>query len=452
MNDCYTDELPLGELAVRPDRVLGKDASTSALHYCSPAHGGWGVIRVALLVPEVHLLFVCPAACGRHGAIAAIEQGYRNRITYLCIEDHEIVLGGFEEEIKIAVRNILPRLKPRPRALMIFVSCIDDLLGTDHDAALKEMEKEQGIPIRLARMNPISMNGNLPPGIRVQRSMYEFLEKPSERDRGILILGAYRPPSPESELARFLEFLGFGPLRHPEFCRTFYDFKNLARCRAAILVRPEGRAAAEDLAARLDIPFVRCFMAFDQEGVMERYREIARFLGELEGGPAETFTGDSLESWFRPRIEAVKAREEEARALLGDAALAIDSTVTIAPFSLALALVQGGIDVRRIYTGDLPEFERPNLAKLAELREDIIVSNPSHQRRYGPPPDQPLTDIAAGFEAGYASAAPITVPLMFDEQLYGFEGYVKFLDALIRAVEGGASSLRQQIKEYGLVV
>ena len=448
MSGAFTDELSIGELAADPGRVLGSSASGAALHYCSPAHGGWGMIKVALLVPEVHLLFVCPAACGRHGAIAAIEQGYRHRITYLCIEDDEIVFGSYEEEIKAAARTILSKVKPR--SLMIFVSCIDDLLGTDQDASLRELEGEFGIPIRLARMNPISMDGKLPPGIRVLRSMYEFLDEPVERDRGILMLGAYRPPPPGSELVRFLELCGYGPLRHPEHCRTFDDFKNLARCRAAILVRPEGRAAAEDLAARMDIPFTRVFMAFDREGVLERYREIARFLGALDNGRVPSDA--ALEAWFSPCIAEMEAREAEARSLLGDASVAIDSTVTIAPFSLALALVRGGIKVRRIYAADLPEFERANLHRLAELDGDIIVSNPTHQRKYGPPPEQPLTDIAAGFEAGYATAAPITIPLAFDEQMYGFEGYTRFLDALIQAAAAGASNLRQQIEEYGLVI
>jgi hypothetical protein len=450
MRDYYARELPLWELAAHPDRILGSEASGAALHYCSPAHGGWGMIKVALLVPEVHLLFVCPAACGRHGAIAAIEQGYRDRITYLCLEDDEIVLGTFEEEIRKTVRALIPRLKPRPRALMIFVSCIDDLLGTDHDAALAEMEAELGIPIRLARMNPISIGGKMPPGIRVQKSMYGFLEKPAERDRGILILGAYRPPPPGSELARFLEFLGYGPLRHLEFCRSFEEFQGLSRCRAALLVRPEGRAAAEDLAARLDIPFIRCLMAFHREGVEENYRRIAGFLGELDGGAAPS--EEALEDWFRPAIEGAAAREEEARALLGDARLALDATVTIAPFSLALALARGGFNISRIYAGDLPEFEKPNLLELAKLRGDIIVTNPSHQQSYGPPRTDPLTEIAVGFEASYATAAPVTAPLMFDEQLYGIEGYARFLEALIRSAGEGASNLRQQNADYGLVV
>jgi hypothetical protein len=454
MSDFYTDELPITELAARPDRVLGKDASQATLHYCSPAHGGWGVVRVALLVPEAHLLFVCPPACGRHGAIAAIEQGYRKRISYLCVSDNEIVLGGYEEEIKRGVREVMNRIKPRPRALMVFMSCIDDLLGTDHGAAIRQMEEEHGVPVRLARMNPISLDNKLPPGIRVQKTMYEFLDPPAAKDRGVIILGSCRPPERGSELARVLDLFGFGPIRHPEYCPDFESFRQMSGSAAALLLRPEGKAAAEDLHSRLGIPVCKPFMAFDRDTITERYGGLFAFLENLEapGKARRPGARGEAEAFLAAAGERTEAREEEARSVLGGARLAIDSTATIAPFSLALALVKAGIDVRRIYANQLPEFEKPGLLELARLRGDITVVNPNHARKHGPRPAQPLADMAVGFEAGYASAAPVTVPLAFDEQLFGFEGYGRVLDMLIRAAGEGASDLREQVREYGLVV
>jgi hypothetical protein len=484
MSNFYTDELPIAELAANTDRVLGKDASQATLHYCSPAHGGWGVVRVALLVPEAHLLFVCPPACGRHGAIAAIEQGYKKKISYLCINDNEIVLGGYEAEIERGVRELMSRIRPRPKALMIFMSCIDDLLGTDHTTAIQRMEAEHRVPIRLARMNPISLDNKLPPGIRVQKTMYEFLDPPAQKDRGVIILGAYRPPAPDSELAAALDLFGFGPIRHPEYCPDFESFRRMSGSAAALLLRPEGRAAAEDLQSRLDIPVRRTFMAFDKDTIMERYRDLFAFLESLKvqgkGGPLSGHLSPSRHSSFGPPSapdltpgdapgvkssatpqalsflaaarERAEAREEQARAVLGDSRLAIDSTATIAPFNLALALVKAGVNVHRIYANQLPEFEVPSLQELARLKGDIVVVNPNHARKYGPRPAEPLADMAVGFEAGYAAAAPVTVPLAFDEQLFGFEGYTRVLDALIRAAGEGKSDLRRQVKEYGLVV
>jgi hypothetical protein len=460
MSDFYTDELPLAELAANPERVLGMDASNATLHYCSPAHGGWGVVRVALLVPETHILFVCPPACGRHGAIAAIEQGYKKRISYLCINDSEIALGDYEAEIERGVREVARRIKPR--ALMIFMSCIDDLLGTDHTEAIRRMEEEHGIPIRLARMDPISLDSKLPPGISVQKTMYEFLDTPAVKDRGIIMLGAYRPPPRDSELAGLLNLFGFGPVRHPEYCSSFESFKLMSQSAAALLLRPEGIAASEDIRSRLDIPARNFLPAFDTDTLMERYRGLAAFLESLnlenrenrsspeKNGNAET--AEKVEAFLAAAQKKAEEREGQARAVLGNRRLAIDGTATAAPFNLALALVKAGLNVNRIYANQLPEFERPSLLELAGLKGGILVANPNHARKYGPRPEEPLADMAVGFEAGYATAAPVTAPIAFDEQLFGFEGYAKALDTMIEAAGKGTADLRRQIEEYGLVV
>jgi hypothetical protein len=451
----FTGELPLAELARAPGRVLGNDAMNATLHFCSPAHGGWGVVRVACMLPEVHLLFVCPEACGRHGAIAAIEQGYRRRITYLCVDEHDIVLDGYEAEIIRAIDDVMLKVKPRPRAVLLFFPCIDDLLGGDHNAAVKKMETKHGVPIRVARMNPIMLDNKMPPMLRVQRALYEFLPEtpPPEKDRGIIILGAFRPPSRDSELAAFLARLGFGPLRHPECCADFGEFTALGQSAAALLIRPEGAAAAEFLTSGRGIPVLPAPVAFDTPAIIACYQRIIDFLAGI-GGNAGPVSAAMI---FAESIDETSAKLAQAAALLRGASIALDSTVTASPFSLALALVRGGIRVSRLYANYLPPHEQAAFRELANLDGSIIVANPNHERRHGKRPERPLADIALGFEAGYASAAPLTVPLAFDEQRYGFEGFRILIDALIDAAakkdtNPSGQDLREQIKSYGLVV
>jgi hypothetical protein len=195
-------------------------------------------------------------------------------------------------------------------------------------------------------------------------------------------------------------------------------------------------------------------MAFDKDAVLEQYRGLFAFLEKLEapGKGGNPGAREKAESFLAAAREKAEEREEEARAVLGGARLAIDSTATIAPFNLALALVKAGLKVDRIYTNQRPEFEKPSLRELARIKGDITVVNPNHARKYGPRSAEPLADMAVGFEAGYAAAAPVTVPLAFDEQLFGFEGYTRVLDRLIQSAGEGTSDLRQQVKDYGLVV
>ena len=107
-----------------------------SLHYTSPAHGGWGVLKMGQLIPEGFFLFVSPAACGRHGALAAHLEGRNRTVAYYHLTEQSIVSGDYEQEVKEAAREILTLLtkqKRRPRVFGVFVSCIDDLLGTEYD-------------------------------------------------------------------------------------------------------------------------------------------------------------------------------------------------------------------------------------------------------------------------------------------------------------------------------
>ncbi len=83
--------------------------SEDTLLYTSPAHGDWGIVRVCALVPESYMLFVCPFACGRHGALGAIDQGYKNQLSYLYIKEKDII-EGYDDMIINGSRELLRRL------------------------------------------------------------------------------------------------------------------------------------------------------------------------------------------------------------------------------------------------------------------------------------------------------------------------------------------------------
>lgn len=447
----YSDGLPIGELASAPERVLGAGASDATLHYCSPAHGGWGVVRTALLIPESYLLFVCPAACGRHGAIAAFEQGFKDRVGYLCLEDEEISLGTYQSEMAKGIDEALSRIWPKPKALLVCVSCIDDLLGTDHEAMLAEVEARHGIPTRLARMNPITIDGPLPPPVRIQKTMYEFLSRSDARDSGVNLLGCFSPLAPGGDLEAIAKALGAGPLRHPGSCADFGEFLGMARSRSAVLVRPEGRAAAAICEKALDIRVASAPVAYSRSVVGERLARVAEAVAGSAGGSAaspEAFVRKTLASFS---AQAAQAGERAAAALEG-AVVAVDSTASASPFDMALALAEAGIAVGRVYAEALPAHERQSLERLAELSPQTLVINPSHWRRHSGRPEERLADIAVGFAAGYATSAPRVCPLAFDEGMYGHAGRAAMFAALERCAASDASSLEEMVSAYGLVV
>ena len=76
----------------------------------------------------IHISF----ACGRHGALGGALNGIKDKVSYVYIDESDIVSGGYEELIPNAVDELFEFLEKRPRVLLLFVSCLDDLLGTDH--------------------------------------------------------------------------------------------------------------------------------------------------------------------------------------------------------------------------------------------------------------------------------------------------------------------------------
>lgn len=447
------DAMILKEVAESPAAMLGSGASCSTLHYCSPAHGGWGVVRAGLLLPESYLLFACPAACGRHGAIAAIEQGYKHRVGYLCLTENEIVLGGYEEEIRKGMKTIAETIKPK--ALILCVSCIDDLLGTDHERTLKDFEAQYGIPAGLARMNPITLDDALPPALRIQQTIYGFLKPAAKEKNGIgpvVLLGAFVPPSEDSELAGLVKRCGFPGIAHPSFCPDFEAFQSLSMSSAALVIRPEGKAAARLLEESHRIPVLEAVVAHSRERILSNYRRIAEFLCGVSGHPLP-----DLDSLFGEVSETLRMKGERLADEMDGADFAIDATATASPFDLALALTEYGFQVKELYVEKAAPHDKESLNRLAVLGPELKVVNPAHSRRAGGQPAESTCDIAIGFTAAYASAAEVLVPLSFDENRYGFEGAIEVIESIDRARNdagsvSGAEGLRGKIAEYGLVI
>ena len=185
-------------------------SKTCSLHYVSASHGGWGIVRMAALVPEAHLLFVCPSACGRHNAVGASVAGIKHRVSYLFLTEADIVSGDFEQMIVDNVDILFKALPKKPRALLIFTSCLDDLLGTDHEPILAELTRRNpDVKFRHCTMNPISLDSKLPPGVTTYRNMFSLLEKREETKNLVNVLGSNVTYDETSDLKRFLTAHGY---------------------------------------------------------------------------------------------------------------------------------------------------------------------------------------------------------------------------------------------------
>ena len=116
--------------------------------------------------------------------------GIKEQVSYLFIDEADIISGDYEQMIINGVDDLFEGLDKIPKVLFIFTACLDDLLGTDHEPILAELsEKYPDVQFRHCKMNPISLDSKLPPGVTLQMNMYSLLEKSTEQKNTVNLIG-----------------------------------------------------------------------------------------------------------------------------------------------------------------------------------------------------------------------------------------------------------------------
>lgn len=412
------------------------DAPT--MHYVSAAHGGWGIVRIAALVPESYLLFVCPFACGRHTALGGIDNGIKKQVSYLFITEADIVSGDFEQMIIDNVGKLFEALPKRPKVLFIFTSCLDDLLGTDHDAINAELsERYPDVQFRHCKMNPISLDSTLPPGITLNMNMYSLLKKTGRKDKIVNMIGNNVTLPESGDLKQLLREKGYQVYHVSDFS-TFEEFSHMADACLNIVAGPIALKAAQQMEKELDIPYLKAFVNYDLEEIDRFYRELSRHLGV------------DLESASKEFCKKAEEKVKEARTVVGDYPIAMDYQAVLKPFSLGCALAKYGFSVGMIAADGVAGHEKESSRLIGELAPEVIVENPVKHTAVKFPHEGERY-LCIGFDCGYMTGSDKVVNLMQDEGLYGYDGICRLMDMMMEAFQGGAD-VKTMIKEAKLII
>jgi hypothetical protein len=248
------------------------------VRYTAPSHGDWGVVRIASLVPESFILFVCPFACGRHGALGAIEQGFKERVGYVYITQKDII-EGYDQKLIQGVKEALERLIKRPRAVMVYVSCLDDLIGTDMDALMDELHAiYRDIEFRAGHMNPISLESKTPPPVTTQDAMFSFLMPSDKKSKSINLIGNLENVDSGSEFWRAAEAAGAEAVRHISDFETFEDFQSMAQSSHNLVLAPAGLLAAQNMKKKHGIPYLFLPVSYNFSEIKNQYERFCAFM------------------------------------------------------------------------------------------------------------------------------------------------------------------------------
>ncbi len=413
----------------------------TSLHYASPAHGGWGVLKIAQLIPESYFIFVSPAACGRHGALGARMEGRKDTVSYLFLTEQSIVSGDYEQMLIDALDKLMDFLGKRdriPKVMGVFVSCIDDLLGTDHEALRQELEdRYKGIKFIDCHMNPTSSDTGVPPLVNVQNKIYSVLERSEVSDDGVNIVGNLEPIHKESELYEVLTKMGATAIRHISDYKTYDAYQEMASSRLNIRLAPSVKYACTNMERKLGIPSVEALIAYRPENIRKNYELIANELG---------VDCPELSEYEKEAEEALLKAQKD----IGDMPLILDWECIIRVFEFARCLLENGFSVRRIYSQQVIPSDKENFEWVCENYPDIEILQPQNPRTtfVDAPEDE---CIAIGYSAGYLSGAKHVVDIGGQNGLYGYRGLKELLNK-VRKAKKEEADLKKILEDAVIIV
>ena len=407
------------------------------LHYTSPAHGGWGVVRMGMLVPESYQLFVCPFACGRHGAIGAAVEGLKDRISYLFVDQSDII-DGYDDLIVQKVPEYLSVIAPRrPKVLFIFGSCLDDLIGTDRDAVIRRLSAEnEDIIFRFCTMNPISLDSKSPPPVTMQRNMYGLLETTGKKEHAVNLIGNLDNISIQSDLRTFLAHGGY-EVHHISEKNSFDEFMKMGNSSFNLVIAPQGIYAAKEMEERLGMPYEFLPVSYEAEVIEETYNKLSSLLGikGYDQGPAKDKAMESI---------------EKTRSLIKDYPIAIDQSGVMRPYAAAKALVEYKFNVQMILSHKELPSEKEEAMWIRENHPEIAEIDPLGHTRAKIRDILPEC-IAIGAEGAYITGSVHPVDMIWDAGNYGWHGVAMLMEKIADAYRR-RNSLEELIRSYNLVV
>lgn len=424
MTEAYY--ITAGELAERgfddiPDELMSAKhmiySSPATLDFNSPGAKGFGVKRAGLAVPESVMLLVAPGCCGRNTALLN-ELGYSERFFYLLLDDTDIVTGRHLTKIPQACKEVVEELGYTPSAIMICITCVDALLGTDMERVCRKCEEAAGVPTVPAYMYALTREKRLPPMAAVRKSVYSLLKPQKRISNECSILGYFSHLSDDCEIYALLKSAGIKKIHELGRCATFEEYSQLSRANFNLVLNPEARYAAQDMEKNLGIPFIELNRMMRLDKIRNQYRLLGQALGvEFD---------DS--AYYDRAVTAI----EDFKAKHGTLTFAVGESLNADSFELALALTEYGHRVSEIY-GTVGERNFVYIKKLAEVSpETRIFSNLSPtMMNYGRKTD---IDAVIGSDAMYYHRDIPGADFNDEAQPFGYSGVCALIKALDKAL------------------
>lgn len=411
-------------------------SSPATLAFNSPGAEGFGVKRAGLAVPGSIMLIVAPGCCGRNTSMISSMKEYNNRFFYLCMDETDIVTGRHLKKIPKAVASICESLEKKPSVVMICITCVDALLGTDMERVCRKAEEKAGLPVRPCYMYALTREGRKPPMVHMRQSLYSLLEPGHKKGNVVNLLGYFSPLVDDCELYTLLQEAGVKTIHEISRCEDFEEYKKMSEANFNLVLHPEARFAAEDFHDRLKIPFIELRRLYQIDKIGSQYQAFGAALG--------------IEFHAEEQKKQAQKAIESFRKVCPDPVFAVGECANADPFELSLALVKYGFKVAEIYgtiTGENFIYIR-QLKKLSPQTK--IFSNMEPTMLYYDPTESGVT-LTIGKDACYYHPNTKGIHWNEERQPFGYAGVRRLFEALELAVTEQAEGnvLQKQVEVIG---
>ena len=420
---CTVGELAaMGRENIPPQFISGAHliySSPATLAFNSPGAEGFGVKRAGLAIPDSIMLIVAPGCCGRNTSLISSMPEYNDRFFYLMMDETDIVTGRHLKKIPKAVKEICDCCEKKPSVVMICITCVDALLGTDMERVCRKAEEKVDIPVRPCYMYALTREGRKPPMVHVRQSLYSLLEPQKKKGNVVNLLGFFSPLVDDCEMYELLQQAGVKTIHEISRCKDYEEYQTMSQANFNLVLHPEARFAAEDFHDRLKIPFIELRRLYQTDKIENQYRALGQVLG----------VSFDQEVYKKAAEEAV----ERFREVCPDACFAGGECMNGDPFELALALVRYGFRVPEIY-GTITAENFVYIRHLAELSPDTkVFSNMEPTMLYYDPSGSGV-NLTIGKDAGYYHRDQPNAVWNQDRQPYGYAGVRRLFETLTEKV------------------
>lgn len=386
--------------------AAAKDANFPApfpggLEFSPPARGTWTIMHLGLLIPETHIVFVCAQCCLRGVAMSAAEAKALDRFSTITVEDRNLLEGDTEEVLVDGIADILSKIPYKPRAVLIYTSCVHEFIGSDLTFSFAELRRRfPDIDFADGYMAPI-VRKRITPDAKNRRQVCTLLKKRADTDRGVTMIATVRPIASErSDFRSMVERAGL-PWRDITSNRTYEEYQALAKSSLFITEAPFGSYGLDWCAKNLGCRTLLLGTPWTPDEIEAENAKLAAALG-IE--PPD-------ESGIREEALAALARAREA---LGSRPIAIDFTATARPLSLARLLISSGFTVSAVFADAFIPAEKANFEWLRENAPDLAFY-PTADARMADAADAlrfPEGTVAVGQKAAWFAQTPFFVNMV----------------------------------------